>query len=81
MSQVLSVSLLMTSSAALAKEGPFELTRGPLLTLAVSLSFVETTEEPGCSQVKRPKSLQPGSLVVSANDYETARVNEGRRVS
>ena len=25
--------------------------------------------------------LQPGSSVVSANDDETARVNEGRRVS
>ena len=26
-------------------------------------------------------SIQPGSSVVSANDNETARVNEGRRVS
>ena len=53
LNQVSSVSLLMTSSTALANEGLFELTRPPLLTLAVSLSLVKTTEEPGCSQVKR----------------------------
>ena len=39
----------------LANEGLFELTWRPSLTLAVSLLFAETTEEPGCSQVKRPK--------------------------
>ena len=55
LNQVSSVSLLMTSSTALANEGLFELTRRPSLTWAVSLSFAETTEEPGCSQVKRPK--------------------------
>merc|ERR1711923_572986 len=53
--QVSSVSLLMTSLLALANEGLFELTRRPSLTRAVLLSFAETTEEPGCSQVKRPK--------------------------
>ena len=53
--QVSSVSLLMTSSTALANKGLFELTQHPLLTRAVSSSFAETTEEPGCSQVKRPK--------------------------
>ena len=52
LSQVSSVSLLMTSSTALANEGLFELTRRPSLTRAVSSSFAETTEEPGCSQVK-----------------------------
>ena len=55
LNQVSSVSLLMTSSPALANEGLFELTRRPSLTRAVSLSFAETTEEPGFSQVKRPK--------------------------
>ena len=57
LNQVSSVSLLMTSSTALANEGLFELTRRPSLTRAVSSSFAETTEEPSCSQVKRPKSL------------------------
>ena len=52
LNQVSSVSLLMTSSPALANEGLFELTRRPSLTRAVSLSFAETTEEPGFSQVK-----------------------------
>ena len=52
LNQVSSVSLLMTSSTALANEGLFELTRRPSLTRAVSSSFAETTEEPGCSQVK-----------------------------
>ena len=51
--QVLSVSLFMTASTALANEGLFELTQRPSLTRAVSLSVTETTEEPGCSQVKR----------------------------
>ena len=55
LNRVSSVSLLMTSSTALANEGLFELTRRPSLTRAVSSSFAETTEEPGCSQVKRPK--------------------------
>ena len=55
LNQVSSVSLLMASSPALANEGLFELTRRPSLTRAVSLSFAETTEEPGFSQVKRPK--------------------------
>ena len=55
LNQVSSVSLLMTSSPALANEGLFELTRRPSLTRAVSLSFAETTEEPGCSQVKKLK--------------------------
>ena len=53
--QVSSVSLLMTSSTALANKGLFELTRRPSLTRAVSLSFAQTTEEPGCSQMKRRK--------------------------
>ena len=52
LNQVSSVSLLMTASTALANEGLFELTRRPSLTRAVSLSFAETTEEPGFSQVK-----------------------------
>ena len=93
LNQVSSVSLLMTSSTALANEGLFELTRRPSLTRAVSSSFAETTEEPGCSQVKFAKICQnqtkfglftwqqPVSSVVSANDDETACVNEGRRVS
>ena len=55
LNRVSSVSLLMTSSTALANEGLFELTRRPSLTRAVSSSFAETTEEPSCSQVKRPK--------------------------
>ena len=55
LNQVSSISLLMTSSSALANEGFFELTRRPLMTQAVSLSFAETIEEPGCSQVKMPK--------------------------
>ena len=44
--------LAPSSSPALANEGLFELTRHPSLTRAVSLSSTETTEEPGCSQVK-----------------------------
>ena len=52
LNHVWSVSLLMTASTALANEGDFEPTRSPLLTRAVSLSFAETTEEPGCCQVK-----------------------------
>ena len=55
LNKVLFVSLLMTSPTTLAKEGLFELTRHPLLTLPVSLSFAETTEEQGCSQVKKLK--------------------------
>ena len=55
LNQVSSVSLLMTSSTALANEGLFELTRRPSLTRAVSLSLAETTEAPGCSQVKKLK--------------------------
>ena len=55
MDQISSVTLLMTDSTALANEGLIELTRCPLLTWVFSLSFVGTTEEPGCSQVKRPK--------------------------
>ena len=47
LNQVSSVSLLMTSSTALANKGLFELTRRPLLTWAV-LSFAETTEELTC---------------------------------
>ena len=63
----------MTSSAALANEGLFEMTQHPSLTQAVLLSFAaETSKEPG---------RQPASLVVSANYYEMARVNEGLRVS
>ena len=53
LNQVSSVTLLMTSSKALANEGLFELTRPTLWTRAVSLCFPKTTEEPGCSQVKR----------------------------
>ena len=45
--------LAPSSSPALANEGLFELTRRPSLTRAVSLSSVETTEDPGCSQVKK----------------------------
>ena len=52
LNQVLSVSLLMTAPTALTKEGLFELTRWPLLTQAVSLSFAETSKVPDCSQVK-----------------------------
>ena len=55
LNQVSSVSLLMTSSTALANEGLFELTWHPLLTRAVLLSFAETTEEPACSQAKKLK--------------------------
>ena len=52
LNQVSSVSWLMTSWTALANKGLCELTRRPPLTRAVSLSFAETTKEPGCSQVK-----------------------------
>ena len=55
LNQVSSVSLLMTSSTALANEGLFELTLLPSLTWAVLLSFAETTKEPGRSQVKKLK--------------------------
>ena len=55
--QVLSVSLLMTSSTALANEGLFELTWCPSLTWAVSSSFAETTEEPGCKSGEKAKVL------------------------
>ena len=55
LNRVSSVSLLMTVSTALANKGLFELTRRPSLTRAVSSSFAETTEEPGCRQVKRLK--------------------------
>ena len=55
LNQVSSLSLLIASSTAHAKEGLFELTQHPLLTRAVSSSFAETTEEPGCSQVKTLK--------------------------
>ena len=56
---------------------------------AVSLSSAETTEEPGCSQVKMTYFDQfwlfhqttTGFSVVSADDDKTARVNDGRRVS
>ena len=52
LNQVSSVSLLMTSSKALANQGLFEPTQRPSLTRAVSLSLAETTEEPGRSQAK-----------------------------
>ena len=39
----------------LANEGLFELTWRPSLTLAVSLLLAETTEEAGCSRVKKLK--------------------------
>ena len=52
---VSSVSFIMTASTALANEGLFELTQLPSLTRAISLSLEETTEVPGCSQVKRLK--------------------------
>ena len=73
----------MTSSTALANEGLFELTRRPSLTRAVSLSFAETTEEPGFSLVKSQNFvwicfnfsfftwLRPGSSVVSADDNDS----------
>ena len=51
LNQVSSISLLITSSKAHVSERLFELTQHPMLTLAVLLSFTETTEEPGCSQV------------------------------
>ena len=53
--RVSSVSLLMTSSTALANEELFELTLCPSLTQAISLSFAETTEESECCQVKKLK--------------------------
>ena len=95
LNQVSSVSLFMTSLIALANEGLFELTHRPSLTRAILLSFVETTEGPGCGMWTGGKlkfdriqtqfwpfhQQQPGSLVVSANDKETALVNEGHRVS
>ena len=55
LNQISSVSLLKTTSTALTSKGLFELTLRPWLTWAVSLSFAETTKEPGCSLVKRPK--------------------------
>ena len=58
LNEVSSVSLLMTASTALANQGLFELTRRPSLTRAVSLSFAETTEELGRSQVKKLKLKQ-----------------------
>ena len=57
----------MTSSMALASKGLFDLTLSPSLTGAISLlSFAETTEEPGCGQVKRPKvhSFLLGSITM-----------------
>ena len=45
--------LAPSSSPALANEGLFELIWRPSLTWAVLLSYAETTEEPGCSRVKR----------------------------
>ena len=54
-SLVLSVTLLMTSSTALANGGLFQLTPSPSLTRSATLLFVETTEEPGCSRLKSPK--------------------------
>ena len=78
---------------ALAYEGLYKLTHRPSLTLAVSSSFAETAKEPGLSQVKRPRFfvlvwlnfsfftwIQPSSMVVSPNDNDTARVNEGQTV-
>ena len=50
--QVSSISLLMAASTALANKGLFQLTRRPSLTWAIWLSFAETIEGPGCSQVK-----------------------------
>ena len=58
LNKILSVTLLMTASTALANERLFELTRCPSLTRAVSSSFAETTELPGCSQVKKLKLKQ-----------------------
>ena len=55
LNQISSVSLLMISLTALANEGLFDLTRHPWLIRAMSLSFAETIEEPGYSQVKWPK--------------------------
>ena len=84
---------MTTSMMALANEGLFELTRRPSLTRAVSLSFAETTEEPGCSQVKRPKfgldlvifeQISPDYNLIPrwlCANYETARVYKRRRVS
>ena len=51
LNQVTAVSLLMTSSTALANEGLFELTGRPLLTQAVS-SFAENSNVSGCSLKK-----------------------------
>ena len=55
LNKVSSVSLLMTNLTAFANEGLFELARGSSLTWSVLLSFAETTEETGCSEVERPK--------------------------
>ena len=52
LNQVSSASLLMTASGDLSNERFIELTRRPSLTQAVLSSFAETTEDPGCSQVK-----------------------------
>ena len=50
----------------LANKGLFALTRHPSLTPAVSLSLGETTEEPGCTQVKRPKF---GQILAFSPEY------------
>ena len=49
LNQVSSISLLMTSSMALANKGLFELTLRQSLTQAVTMSFAETTKESGCT--------------------------------
>ena len=67
--QVSSVSLLMTSSTALANEGLFELTLRPSLTRAVSWSFAETTEEPGLFQTRSIGWPLKG-LGVASPDYQ-----------
>ena len=56
--QIPTVYLLMTSLTVLANKGLFELTLHLSFIRAVSLSFAETTQEPGgtqeLSQLKKP---------------------------
>ena len=86
------VNSLMTFLTTPANQGLLELTRRPLMTLAISLSLAETYIDPGFTQVKKLRfhqtltkfwpfqNSQPGSSVVSANDNQMDCVNEGRRV-
>ena len=62
LNQVSPVSLLMTSLTAQANEELFELTGHPSLTRAVSLSFAETTEEPGFSLMESQIFVSVGQI-------------------